>query len=46
MFEQGVFELSPTHAVFERLTVPETEYRVALLTVTAFDAAQDDRMKS
>ena len=40
-----VIELSPTHAVLERITVLET-VRVALLTFTAFDAAQDDRKKA
>jgi len=39
-----IIELSPTHTALERLTVLRD--RVAFLTVTVLDAAQDDRKES
>ena len=41
-----IIQLSPTHAVLERSTMPETESYVTLFTVTALDAAQDKRKES
>ena len=40
-----VIKLSPTHTVVERISMLET-VRVALLTFTALDAAQDDRKEA